>query len=75
MSWLLSVADNSNQLDIKNYIHRAPYYNHISVALMKSKGVKAVGKEAPEGGLEKNGWYEPNTKKIELRHPFVGPMG
>lgn len=74
MSWLLSFGENSKELDIKNYIHPAPYYNHIPAALMKSKGVKAVGKAAPEGGLEKNGWYEPNTRKITLRHPFIGPI-
>lgn len=72
MSWLLSFTDESDQLAIGNYVHRAPYYNHIPAALMKSKGVKAVGKEAPEGGLTKNGWYEPNAKKIKLRHSFSG---
>ena len=73
MSWLLGFEDGSTELNIKNYIHRAPYYNHIPAALMKSKGVIPVGKEAPEGGLTKNGWYAPNAKKTTLRHAFIGP--
>ena len=74
MSWLLSFEDGSNTLAIKNYIHRAPYYNHIPPKLAQSKGVIPVGKVAPEGGLAKNGWYAPNARRIQLRHPFVGPM-
>ncbi len=70
MSWLLSFENGSNNLDLGNYIHRAPYYNHIPAALMKSKGVKPIGEAAPEGGLTKNGWYTPNARKVTLRHAF-----
>jgi len=37
---------------------------------MKSKGVKPIGEEAPEGALTKNGWYAPNAQKVTLRHAF-----
>ena len=70
MSWLLSFENGSDHLNLGNYIHRAPYYNHIPPALMKSKGVKPIGEEAPEGALTKNGWYAPNAQKITLRHAF-----
>jgi len=72
MSWLLSFEKDKNELLLKNYIHKAPYYNHIPPELMKSKGVKPVGKIAPEDGLKKNGWFEPNKKTVILRHPFSG---
>ena len=49
-------------------------YNHIPPALVKAKGVLPVGKEAPEGGLKKNGWYAPNAKKVQLRHAFSVPI-
>ncbi len=73
MSWMLSFSEGSDTYDIGNYIHRAPYYNHIPKSMMESKGVNAVGTEAPEGGLEKNGWYEPNAQTFTLRHKFSGP--
>ena len=47
--------------------------NHIPPELIKSKGVLPVGEEAPEGGLTKNGWYEPNARQVILRHTFKAP--
>lgn len=73
MSWHLSLSPNQDEISIKNYIHRAPYYNHIPKGIMLSKGVKPVGRQAPEGGLEKNGWYAPNARTISARHKFVAP--
>ena len=73
MSWTLNFSQGSDQLQLKNYIHRAPYYNHIPKALTLSKGVDPVGKAAPEGGLETNGWYAPNARVLTLRRPFVAP--
>ena len=73
MSWLLNFNDGSDTLGLKNYIHRAPYYNHIPIELVKAKGVLPVGAVAPEGGLEKNGWYQPNEKSVLLRHAFIAP--
>ncbi len=73
MSWMLSFTEDSDQVDIGNYIHRAPFYNHIPKSVMNEKGVEAVGVAAPEGGLETNGWYEPNASTVTLRHTFVAP--
>ncbi len=71
--WMLSFTEDSDQVDIGNYIHRAPFYNHIPKSVMNEKGVEAVGVAAPEGGLETNGWYEPNASTVTLRHTFVAP--
>ena len=73
MSWHLSLSPDDNEISIKNYIHRAPYYNHIPKEIMLSKGVKPVGRQAPESGLEKNGWYTPNARTISARHKFIVP--
>ena len=73
MSWLMNFTEDSKTLHLNNYIHRAPYYNHIPPELVKSKGVLPVGKAAPEGGLTKNGWYEPNARQVMLRHTFQAP--
>ena len=73
MSWHLSLSPNDDKIAIKNYIHRAPYYNHIPREIMLSKGVKPVGRQAPEGGLEKNGWYAPNARTVSARHKFIAP--
>lgn len=73
MSWLLSFSDKGDKMEIGNYIHRAPYYNHIPKEIMLSKGVNPVGKTAPEGGLDKNGWYGPNARTVKLRNRFVAP--
>jgi hypothetical protein len=74
MSWMLSFANGSDTVNIGNYIHRAPYYNHIPKELMLSKGVQPVGETAPKGGLDTNGWYEPNSQIVTLRQAFVTPM-
>ena len=72
MSWLMNFSENSDTLQLKNYIHRAPYYNHIPPELIRLKGVLPVGKIAPKGGLSKNGWYQPNARRVRLRHVFDG---
>ena len=77
MSWLLNFEHGSGALELKNYIHRAPYYNHIPKRMMLSKGVNPVGKSAGQdavaNGLDKNGWYAPNARTIQLRHRFHKP--
>ncbi len=73
MSWMLSFTDGGDEVDIGNYIHRAPYYNHIPKDMMISKGVDPVGESAPDGGLETNGWYEPNARTVKLRKTFSAP--
>ena len=73
MSWHLGFTPGRNEVKIRNYIHRAPYYNHIPKEIMLSKGVKPVGLQAPKGGLERNGWYHPNSETVTARHKFMPP--
>lgn len=73
MSRLLHFEEGSDTADLRLYVHAAPHYRHAPQALLAKLGVDLGVAPAPEGGLAKNGWYEPEAKTVSLRHAFVAP--
>ena len=79
MSWHLSLSPNDDKIAIKNYIHRAPYYNHIPKEIMLSKGVNRLADRHQRAALKRTAGThltpEPLALDISLsRHPQIAGL-
>lgn len=73
MSRLLRFEPGSDALAIDLYIHGARYYSHAPPAVLKKLGVDLERPPAPEGAIQRNGWFEPEARVVPLRHAFEAP--
>lgn len=73
LSRMLGFSHGSTSLEIGLYVHGAPHYSHAPREILKKLGVDLDTPEPPEGALTKNGWFEPESRTAELRHPFKAP--